>query len=79
MLGFEETTPAHAAHGRGGDVIVCTHTQIREVLGGPQRRPRMIEGALTDDRAGHPRIVPACSFVHAYVTAHTAAQILIDK
>jgi uncharacterized protein len=53
-----------------GNVMTFTHTEVP-----PQARhggiaSRLIDGALRAARARGLKIVPRCSFVHAYVASH---------
>lgn len=64
---------AIAAYTRDGDAVVFTHTSVPPELAGQGIGSRLIAGALAQVRAAGLKVVPACSFVAAYVQRHPAA------
>ena len=64
---------AIAAYVREGDAIVFTHTQVPPALEGQGVGSRLIAGALAQVREAGLKVVPACSFVAAYVQRHPEA------
>ena len=58
---------------REGDAIVFTHTQVPPALEGQGVGSRLIAGALAQVREAGLKVVPACSFVAAYVQRHPEA------
>ena len=62
--------PAFAAYERDGDVVTFTHTVVPPAAEGRGVGGRLVAGALAQVRAAGLRIVPACSFVRAYVDRH---------
>ncbi len=61
---------AIAAYTREGDAIVFTHTEVPPALEGQGVGTRLVKGALAQVRAAGLKVVPACSFVAAYVQRH---------
>lgn len=61
---------AIAAYTREGDAIVFTHTEVPPALEGHGVGTRLVKGALAQVRAAGLKVVPACSFVAAYVQRH---------
>lgn len=68
---------AIAAYDREGDVLAFTHTEVPAELEGRGIASRLIRGALADVRRRGLRIVPACSFVAAYVERHPEERDLV--
>lgn len=66
----ERGETAIAAYVREGDVIVFTHTQVPPALEGHGVGSRLVAGALAQVRAAGLKVVPACSFVAAYLQRH---------
>ena len=62
--------PAFAAYERDGDVMTFTHTVVPPEAEGQGVGGRLVAGALAQVRAEGMKIVPACSFVRAYVERH---------
>ena len=62
--------PAIAAYERDGDVLTFTHTVVPPEAEGHGVGGKLIAGALAQVRSEGLRIVPACSFVKAYVERH---------
>ena len=61
---------AIAAYVEDGDSRVFTHTEFPPVDEGKGYASRLIGEALADTKRSGLRIVPACSFVVAYVRRH---------
>lgn len=72
-----EGGPAVAAYEREGDVVTFTHTVVPPEAEGHGVGGRLIEGALAQVREEGLKIVPACSFVRAYVERHPEWRNLI--
>ncbi len=68
---------AIAAYERDSDVLTFMHTHVPADLEGRGVGTTLIDGALADVRARHLKIIPACSFVRAYVQAHPAVRDLV--
>ena len=66
----EQGETAIAAYSREGDAIVFTHTEVPAALEGKGVGTRLVQGALAQVRAAGLKVVPACSFVAAYVERH---------
>ncbi|MDB5697145.1 MAG: N-acetyltransferase [Sphingomonas bacterium] len=62
--------PAIAAYEIDGDTITFTHTVVPDEAEGQGVGGRLIAGALADARARGLKVVPACSFVAAYLKRH---------
>lgn len=67
---------AIAAYSLHGDTITFTHTEVPPELGGRGVGGRLIGGALADVNKRGLRVVPACSFVRAYMDKHPETQPL---
>ena len=65
---------AIAVYERRGDVLAFTHTEVPDALEGEGVGSRLVEGALADVRARGLKMIPACSFVAAYVERHPDVQ-----
>lgn len=61
---------ALAVYHEQGDSMVFTHTEVPPVDEGKGFASRLVKEALTDARRRGYRIVPACSFIAAYVRRH---------
>ena len=55
---------------RSGDVLTFTHTEVPAALGGRGIAAALVREALAWARANHLRVVPACSYVAAYMQRH---------
>lgn len=73
-----EAGPAIAAYERHGDVITFTHTAVPEQAEGQGVGSRLVKGALAQVRSEGLRVVPACSFVAAYLQRHPDAAELAE-
>ena len=69
----EDGETAIAAYTREGGSIVFTHTEVPPALEGHGVGSRLVAGALAQVRAAGLTVVPACSFVAAYVRRHPDA------
>lgn len=69
----EQGGTAIAAYQHEGDAIVFTHTEVPTELEGEGLGSRLIAGALQQVRDAGLKVVPACSFVAAYVRRHPEA------
>jgi predicted GNAT family acetyltransferase len=61
---------AIAAYRQQGDSLVFTHTEVPPADEGKGYALKVVKEALDDTRRRGLRIVPACSFVVAYVRRH---------
>ena len=61
---------ALAVYHEQGDRLVFTHTEVPPVDEGKGYASRLVKEALTDAHRRGFKIVPACSFVVAYVRRH---------
>ena len=61
---------AIAVYRQQGDSRVFVHTETPPQDEGKGVASRLVKAALDDSRAGGFKIVPACSFVVAYVSRH---------
>jgi len=61
---------ALAVYHEQGDSLVFTHTEVPPVDEGKGFASRLVKEALADAHRRGFRIVPACSFVVAYVRRH---------
>ncbi|MCA0304535.1 MAG: N-acetyltransferase [Proteobacteria bacterium] len=61
---------ALAVYHEQGDSLVFTHTEVPPVDEGKGFASRLVKEALADTHRRGFRIVPACSFVVAYVRRH---------
>lgn len=68
--------PAIAAYEVDGDTITFTHTVVPDAAEGQGVGGRLVAGALAQARARGLKVVPACSFVAAYVQRHPEAATL---
>jgi hypothetical protein len=68
--------PAVADYRLAGDVITFTHTVVPREAEGQGVGGRLIAGALADVRGRGLKVVPACSFVAAYIELHPEAATL---
>jgi predicted GNAT family acetyltransferase len=59
-----------------GDKIIFTHTEVPSDLEGQGVGSRLVAGALAQAYEEGLRVVPACSFVAAYLRRHPDAAIL---
>jgi predicted GNAT family acetyltransferase len=55
---------------RHGQVVTMTHAEVPIELRGGGIGSALARGALTLAREGGDRVIPACSFVEAYVRRH---------
>ena len=65
--------PAIAAYELDGDTITFTHTVVPPEAEGQGVGSKLIAGALADARGRGLKVVPACSFVAAYLKRHPEA------
>lgn len=68
--------PAIAAYEIAGETITFTHTAVPPEAEGQGVGGRLIAGALADAQARGLKVVPACSFVAAYLQHHPEAATL---
>ena len=61
---------AIAAYSLDGDTITFTHTLVPPALEGHGVASTLIAYALSQARERHLKVVPACSFVAAYIERH---------
>jgi predicted GNAT family acetyltransferase len=61
---------AVAEYVRGEGTLVCTHTFVPPELRGRGIAERLVRAALEYARAERLRVVPACSYVAAFVERH---------
>ncbi len=61
-----------------GDVLVFTHTFVPDELRGGGIAAQLTEAALRFARAQGKRVVPACSYVAAYLAKHREYADLVD-
>ncbi|MCW5735743.1 MAG: N-acetyltransferase [Enhydrobacter sp.] len=61
---------ALAVYRRQGDSLIFTHTEVPPADEGKGYASRLVKEALDDTRRRGLKIVPACSFVVAYVRRH---------
>lgn len=73
-LGRYETETEHglaiAVYRQQGDSLVFTHTEVPPADEGKGVGSRLVRAALDDARRRGFKIVPACSFVAAFVRRH---------
>jgi uncharacterized protein len=62
-----------------GDSIIFSHTEVPRALRGRGIASRLIRAALESAREQGLKVVPACSFVRAYMQAHPETQDLLAK
>jgi hypothetical protein len=65
--------PAVAEYTLAGETITFTHTVVPREAEGQGVGGRLIAGALADARERGLKVVPACSFVAAYLKRHPEA------
>ena len=68
---------AFAAYRLDGGTIAFTHTEVPASLEGQGIGSRLVAEALDDARRRGLRVVPACSFVAAYVARHSETHDLL--
>jgi predicted GNAT family acetyltransferase len=68
--------PAIAAYEIVGDTITFTHTVVPDEAEGQGVGGRLIAGALADAKKRGLKVVPACSFIAAYLKRHPEAATL---
>jgi predicted GNAT family acetyltransferase len=68
--------PAIAAYEIEGGTITFTHTVVPDEAEGQGVGGRLIAGALADAKKRGLKVVPACSFVAAYLKRHPDAATL---
>jgi len=61
-----------------GEQRIFHHTVIDKAFGGRGLAGTLVGAALDDTRAAGKRVVPACSFVEAYITKHPEYADLAD-
>ncbi len=61
-----------------GDSRIFTHTEVPAADEGKGLGARIVKTALDDTRASGMKIVPACSFVVAYVRRHPEYSAMSD-
>jgi predicted GNAT family acetyltransferase len=62
---------AIAVYRQQGDSLIFTHTEVPPADEGKGHASALVKEALEDTRRRGLRIVPACSFVVAYVRRHS--------
>ena len=72
-------TPAILEYRRSGDQITLTHTEVPSALEGRGIGAALAKAALEFAREQHLRVVPACSFVAAYVKRHPEYEDLVVR
>lgn len=65
---------ALAVYRQQGDRLIFTHTEVPPADEGKGYASRLVKEALDDTRRRGLKIVPACSFVVAYVRRHPEYQ-----
>lgn len=77
---YETTVDGHLAYSsynRDDDRIVFTHTVVPDELSGRGIAGAIVKHALDDARSQSLRVVPACSYVAAYIKRHPEYQELV--
>jgi predicted GNAT family acetyltransferase len=60
-----------------GNVMVCTHTEVPEALGGRGLGSKLARAALEYARQNNLKVWPLCSFVAGYIQKHPEYQSLV--
>ncbi len=68
---------AVADYERRGEAMVLTHTLVPPELRGRGLAERLVRAALDHARAEQRRVVPACSYVAAFIARHAEYQSLL--
>ena len=68
---------AHADYVLEGDRMVCTHTFVPPGLRGRGLAETLVRAALAEARARGWRVVPACSYVEAFIARHAEFRDLL--
>ena len=78
---FETTVDGHTAFSsylrEDPDRIIFTHTEVPEALSGRGIAGEIVKYALEEARAKQQKVVPACSYVAAYIKRHPEYQDLV--
>jgi predicted GNAT family acetyltransferase len=61
---------AFLAYRRSGDTLVLVHTDVPDALRGQHLGDALVKAGLAAARSERLRLVPACSFVQAYLRKH---------
>jgi predicted GNAT family acetyltransferase len=69
---------AIAVYAQRGDRLVFTHTEVPPESEGRGIGSRLVRAALDDARRRGFKIIPACSFVAAFVRRHPACHDVAD-
>jgi uncharacterized protein len=69
---------AHADYQLDGDRIVFTHTYVPPEVRGRGIAEQLVRPALAHARARQLRVVPACSYVAAFIERHREFSDLLD-
>jgi uncharacterized protein len=69
---------AVAYYREAGGRLVFTHTEVPAELRGRGIASALVAGALDDARARNLKVVPACSFVRAFIENHPKYLDLLD-
>lgn len=72
-----EGATALAAYRLSGERITLYHTEVPDALEGRGVGSALVKGALADVRRRGLKVVPACSFVRAYIERHEEEQDLL--
>jgi len=70
---------AIAEYRREGKILFLTHTFVPPALRGRGLAERLVRGALDEARAQDLRVVPACSYVAAFIRRHAEYQDLVAQ
>jgi uncharacterized protein len=69
---------AHADYVLEGDRMIYTHTFVPPALRGRGLAEKLVRAALAEARNRRWRVVPACSYVSAFIQRHLEFRALLD-
>jgi predicted GNAT family acetyltransferase len=70
---------AHADYQLDGERMICTHTFVPPELRGHGLAEHLVRAALAEARQRGWRVVPACSYVAAFIERHREFHDLLEK